>query len=570
MDVLTRPDVAPSRGPGAAPGDDAGLTDRLLHGTGRRSRTIATFLRQLPFPVALAALVAWQLTDDPALLRREAVFSGLLVVLLATALPLVVPWHRVGPGWTVVVPLLDILAVVQLNVGGFPVSEALVLPVIWMASGFGLPGTAASVVLGVVATWSSLLAAPTQAESRHVVLLPLVLVGAAVFTYLTERRSRGRQDLLRRQSLLVEEILEDDRARRETVEAILNTIDVGVVVLGPDGRVTLANRTHNLTLGARLRPGDPVDVVRDLPQYHADGTTPLDPEDSPFFRAVRGEHLRHVVIWADLGDGEEQDRRAYRISVEQLRADGEALGAVLAYQDLTAEMEALNQLDDFVSSVTHELRTPLTSIVGYLDLALEDEHVPEETRAFLEVANRNSERLLALIGDLLTAAQARRGELEVRASRVDLREVVHDAVQSEEPRALEAGITILNYVLQPCVVRVDRTRIGQVVDNLLSNAIKYSRPQGTVEVRLAVTEQGVRLSVADDGIGISAEDQERLFHRFFRARAVRKSAVQGTGLGLHISRQIVEAHGGTIEVESELGKGTCFTVCLPAGVLEAA
>lgn len=569
MDLLTRPDVAETRRWTAAPADGVGLTDRLLHSADRRSQTIATFLRQLPFPVAVAALVTWQLTEDPAVLQRDAVVSGILLALLATALPLLVPWHRIGNGWTVVVPLLDIVAVVQLNVGGFPVSEALVLPVIWMASAFGLPGTTAAVVLGVAATWSSLLAAPAEALSRNVVLLPFVLLGAAVFTYLTERRSSARQDLLRRQSRLLEEVLEDDRARRETVEAILNTIDVGVVVLGPDGRVTLANRTHNLTLGGRLRPGDPVDVVRDLPQYRADGTTLLDPDESPFVRAAQGEALRHVVLWVDLGDGEEHDLRAYRVSVEQLRTDGEALGAVLAYHDLTAEMEALNQLDVFVSSVSHELRTPLTSIVGYLDLALEDERIPEDIRAFLEVANRSSERLLVLIGDLLTAAQTRRGELEVRASRVDLREVVLEAVQSEEPRALDAGITVLNYVLQPCVVRVDRTRMGQVVDNLLSNAIKYSRPQGTVEVRLAVSEQDVRLSVADDGIGISEPDQERLFRRFFRARTARKSAVQGTGLGLYISRQIVEAHGGRIEVESEPGKGTCFTVCLPAGVLEA-
>ena len=236
---------------------------------------------------------------------------------------------------------------------------------------------------------------------------------------------------------------------------------------------------------------------------------------------------------------------------------------MVALHDITDELGALAQRDDFVSSVSHELRTPLTSVTGYLDLALDDPQLPEHVAGYLTVAQRNAARLRTLIDNLLSAARTR-ADAEAWEP-VDLREVVTDVVESIRPPAEDRGLTIAVGAPGPAGVRGDAGRLTQVVGNIVSNAVKYTHPGGHIDVTLDVPEPGrVRLAVVDDGPGISAEAQEQLFSRFYRAPEVRNSAVQGTGLGLHTSRQIVEALGGTITLRSEPGQGTRVEILLPS------
>ncbi|MDD9205685.1 ATP-binding protein, partial [Georgenia sp. 10Sc9-8] len=144
------------------------------------------------------------------------------------------------------------------------------------------------------------------------------------------------------------------------------------------------------------------------------------------------------------------------------------------------------------------------------------------------------------------------------------------SVQNQGPRAAAAQVSVAVLAPEHLPVRGDPAQLLQVVDNLLTNAIKYSRPGGRVVVELGAQDGTVSMCVRDEGIGISEPDQEKLFTRFFRADAVRRGPVQGTGLGLHISRQIVEAHGGGVAVASELGHGTAVTVTLPTATQEDA
>lgn len=168
-----------------------------------------------------------------------------------------------------------------------------------------------------------------------------------------------------------------------------------------------------------------------------------------------------------------------------------------------------------------------------------------------------------IIDNLLTAA--RTGADAGGWEPVDLGEVVADVVESIRPPAEDRGLTIGVDAAGRGVVRGDAGRLTQVVSNVVSNAVKYTDPGGRIDVALDEPETGrVRLVVSDDGPGISEEAQDRLFTRFYRAPEVRNSAVQGTGLGLHISRQIVQAHGGTITLQSAPGRGTRVEILLPA------
>jgi signal transduction histidine kinase len=243
---------------------------------------------------------------------------------------------------------------------------------------------------------------------------------------------------------------------------------------------------------------------------------------------------------------------------------GRFAGAALAYKDVTDFMRALRVKDEFLASVSHELRTPLTSIRGYVDILLERDDLPTEQRNQLEVVARNGERLNRLVSDLLHTAQVEEGPMEVVRTSQDLVEIVRASVDAAAPAARAAGVELRMDVPSTLVAMVDGQRLAQAVDNLVSNAVKYTPRGGFVEIRLVVDGGRIEICVADSGIGIQAADRDRLFTRFFRGRQAEEQSVQGLGLGLSIARSIVESHGGRIDVESEVGRGSVFRIRLPA------
>ena len=253
------------------------------------------------------------------------------------------------------------------------------------------------------------------------------------------------------------------------------------------------------------------------------------------------------------------------VCARALRDNGRFAGTVLAYSDVTAVVNALNAKEDFVSSVSHELRTPLTSIIGYIDLALDDaeeQDLQGPVRTGLVVAQRNAERLLSLVSDLLTTAS---GTINLTEADVDLAALVRMGLDSAQLRAEASGVRLVCDVAGALPVRVDAGRIQQVLDNLLSNGIKYSPDGGEVTVRAWAEEKWAFLEVTDTGIGMSPEDQSEVFTKFFRTGQVKKAAIPGVGLGLVITKSIVEAHNGRISFVSALGAGTTFRVELPSG-----
>jgi len=253
---------------------------------------------------------------------------------------------------------------------------------------------------------------------------------------------------------------------------------------------------------------------------------------------------------------------------------GFAVYAVRLLRRIRAQNEQLRTFDklkdDFVASVSHELRTPLTSIRGYLELLTSGEvgELNDEQERFLSVVDRNADRLLNVVGDLLFVSQVEAGVIALERHSFDLLPLLRESVDAARPTAEAKGLSLELLADSIVDVSADRARLAQVFDNLLSNAIKFTPPNGRVVVRILAEGDLARIRFEDNGMGISAEDQGRLFARFFRTSEANEQAIQGTGLGLAIAKAIVEGHGGKITVDSELGRGTTFCVELPLAVRE--
>jgi signal transduction histidine kinase len=239
---------------------------------------------------------------------------------------------------------------------------------------------------------------------------------------------------------------------------------------------------------------------------------------------------------------------------------------VWTLREVTADRELDRMRDAFVATVSHELRTPLTSISGFLEMLEDEEHVLGDAgRRYLDVIRRSTERLHALVEDLLLVAQIEARRVELTLAPVDLAELAARAAEAARPSAREKQVDLVVRADSPPAVLGDAKRLTQVLDNLVSNAVKFTPEGGSVTITVGTNGGGVaKLVVADTGIGVPEEEQKQVFSRFFRASTATRRAIPGTGLGLAICHALVEQHGGSIEFSSREGEGTEVVVTLPA------
>ena len=251
---------------------------------------------------------------------------------------------------------------------------------------------------------------------------------------------------------------------------------------------------------------------------------------------------------------------------------GGAVSVIGTVQDVTETKEAERLKNEFISVVSHELRTPLTSIAGSLQLVASQAAgaVSGPVRDMVGIAVRNSDRLVRLINDILDVQKVEAGGLKLRLEPHDLEALLSAAVEGNAGYGERRNVRIaLRQPLPPASLDVDEDRFMQVMANLLSNAIKFSPENGEVEVAARATERGVRISVTDHGPGIPASFRDLVFSRFAQADGSSTRTHEGTGLGLNITRSLVELHKGAISFETEVGAGTTFHVDLPARLLSA-
>ncbi|HAM35238.1 MAG TPA: hypothetical protein DEB40_13900 [Elusimicrobia bacterium] len=230
------------------------------------------------------------------------------------------------------------------------------------------------------------------------------------------------------------------------------------------------------------------------------------------------------------------------------------------------QLAALNRMkSEFVSTVSHEFKTPLTSLSGFLTVLLEGEAGPlnGQQEEFLNIAKAQVARLTSLVTDLLDVSRLEAG-MDLERAPVALDQVVRASAETHRRAAEEGGKTVsVDISGNLPAVMGDAKWLGMAVDNLISNAVKFTRPGGSVAVRVADKGAEVEVSVTDDGVGIHPDDQGRIFEKFYRARNRSEVAASGTGLGLTISKEVVARHGGKIWFHSEVGKGTRFYITLP-------
>jgi signal transduction histidine kinase len=258
------------------------------------------------------------------------------------------------------------------------------------------------------------------------------------------------------------------------------------------------------------------------------------------------------------------DRAALAIENSRLYAQERRLRQEL--EDLNQKVQEANRLKtEFVTAVTHELRSPLTSIAGYLDLLLEEGREGAEAReAYLQIVKRNADRLLELINDLLDLARLEAEKLELQRVPLDLEGLIREVSEALRPQLEGKGQHLrLNLAASLPVVTGDPERLTQILLNLVSNAHKYTPQGGSITVATRAVRAGVCISVQDTGIGLSSEEQQQLFTKFFRAQQPLVREAGGTGLGLAIARALVDLHGGTITVVSTPDQGSTFNVTLP-------
>jgi two-component system phosphate regulon sensor histidine kinase PhoR len=344
----------------------------------------------------------------------------------------------------------------------------------------------------------------------------------------------------------LDELTED----RDRAGQVLDALDDGILLLDGAGRLLVANPTARDWFGLPddLRPGLPLRRVVSVTRV-ADLAEEATTKRAPVTGIVT------VVL---------PEHRTLTMRAFPLADRGPTGRTVVTLSDITQRrrLEVLRR--DFVANASHELKTPvaaLRALAETLESALPED--PETAHGFVVRIGREAERLDALVRDLLDLSRVERGALA--AEPVDLVGLVKEVAESHADRAEERRVRLRTELTPGSSVRGDRAQLGLLLSNLVDNALRYTGARGTVRIRLDSIDDKVMLQVADTGEGIPASELPRIFERFYRVDKARARRTGGTGLGLAIVRHVAESHGGTVTVESKVGKGSSFTVTLPVG-----
>mgnify|MGYP001007992843 CR=1 FL=1 len=336
------------------------------------------------------------------------------------------------------------------------------------------------------------------------------------------------------------------------LEAVFSSMVEGVLVVDSDGTIFLMNQALRGLLNI---DGDPI------------GRRPLE--------VVANADIQEMIACVESGQKPGccqevlfslPENRVIKVQSAPVRLkDGQISGVVLVFHDMTELRRLENIRKEFVANVSHELRTPAASIKGYaetlLDGALDD---PDNARDFVRIMAEDADRLAKLIEDLLDLSAIESGKMSRDVTECGLGAVLHKAVESLGAQARAAGVTVKVKQIDDVQVKGDELGLYRMFLNLIENAVKYNREDGRVDIETRLVDSGVEIRVQDTGIGIPEEDIPRIFERFYRVDKARSRQLGGTGLGLAIVKHIVQAHGGSVSVESVLGQGSVFIVILPA------
>lgn len=349
-------------------------------------------------------------------------------------------------------------------------------------------------------------------------------------------------------------------AEGKRLHAILNSMGDALCAFDRQGRLVLRNAAAESLPLCPIKLGDSgVEHMALYPLQDAHGR-PLPPESHPLARALRGEQVVNLEINVPHPDGR---RSVVAITATPLLdASEQVQGAVLVYRDVTAARALERAKDEFLDLASHELKTPLTSLKGYAELLLRRlGGTTSEAGVLLKQIERQVDHMARLINHLLEVTAIHADRLRLRPEPLDLAELARDVASRLHALSPQHRLEVI--ASAPVEVRGDREQLAMVITNLVENAVKFSPAGGTVTVVVEATATLARLAVADTGVGIPTERQPELFARFHQLDASRTRRYGGLGLGLYVSRALVELHGGSMGVQSEPGHGSIFSFVLP-------
>jgi len=562
-----------------------------------RVDSASPFLKQVPFAIAfLGAVVIVMTSPNIDFTVWTAALLGMWGVILSTALSALFSYQPSMSRLAILIPVLDLIALSAFRAGTggnlSPFSSLIILPVIWIAAE---PGRRYIIIaaVGTAIALTDLLGfggASTSGDLLRSIFAPVIFaIGAAIINEvarqgrvqvasvrrLAEEREvmlRGAEDYTKRLRENEAQLRAADKLTRSVLDAVTEQSVVGTDVTG---NIDVWNPGAERMLGLSAAEAQRKRFIYDfhVPEELDERSRELN---YPPGETVLTPGFSALVESARLGTPEVRQWTYVRADGLQVAVDvavtrrvndsGETTGYLFVATDVTQALEVSRLKDEFVGLISHELRTPLSSILGYLELLRDDTDEPlsEEQMMYLGIAERNAHRLLRLMGDLLFTAQVGANSFNIDASDLDVAPVVRASIESARPIADAQGVSIITDVTDDiALVSGDPTRIGQAIDNLLSNAIKFTPRGGNVTVAVSCDGEHIVIRLTDTGMGIPANELDQLFSRFFRASTATRAAVPGVGLGLTITKAIIDAHGGDLDVESVVGVGTTFIVRLP-------
>jgi signal transduction histidine kinase len=363
---------------------------------------------------------------------------------------------------------------------------------------------------------------------------------ASSFDVMTERLAGRNRELVEQASKL---------------EAILDSIADGVIVLDMEGRIITSNPAAQQVLtdmASNFHMG-PLRELSSAPYGGFHEVSELEQLPSPDM--LKKPHRYRVG-----------SRVLSALAAPVMTPDGDELGTVVVLRDISREVEAEQLKDEFITNISHELRTPLTAIKGYTDLLLltADGSLDERRMGFVQTIGDNTNQLLRHINTLIDISQIQIGNLGLERARLRFSDLVGEVVETwREPLETKGLGLRVRFSGGSLWVKGDRERLIWAIENILSNSYNYTLPGGRVEVRVFEEDNEACVDVTDTGVGVATADQPYLFTRFFRAHNELTFSVRGVGLGLFITRSIIELHGGRVWAKSELGVGSTFSIALP-------
>jgi signal transduction histidine kinase len=556
-------------------------------------------IKHLPTTVAfIGAIVLVAFVPDLKFTSVDAALAGFGLIIIASALAFLFSASAQLTRFALIIPFIDLFAIGLLRLGTGSVtslfSGLVILPVLWIAveprrryivyAAIGtslaltLPYTIGGVIPQNSNDWLRGVITPVVFAMAAAIVNEMSRQGrerVAAINELAEERDlmlRGAVDYAERLSENEERLRAADRLTRSVLDAVTEQSVIGSDVTGlidvwnPGAQKMLglsAAQTQRKRYVHEFHLEDEL-LARSRELNYPPGETVLNPGFSALVETARlgkAEVRQWTYVRAD------GSTLAVELAVtRRVDEQGSTVGYIFVATDVTQALEVSRLKDEFVGLISHELRTPLSSILGYLELMRDDDENPlsDEQVQYLGVAERNAHRLLRLVGDLLFTAQVGSSTFSLDTSPIEVGPIVSASVESAQPNAVAAGVTLSAKLPKKKVTILgDAQRLGQACDNLLSNAIKFTPRGGKVSIELGTDDTHAIITIRDTGMGIPEDEVDQLFARFFRASTATRAAVPGVGLGLSITKAIVVAHHGELDVESEVGVGTAFIMRLP-------